>query len=129
MADERCLDNIVKLFHARDVNAEDLEAAYRRAHSIYVDTHPRSGLSELSYVQHAKHFVAEACMTCVAPIYEEAKACHLAEKVAFYCRMAISCANMEHENESPDFSKAEEATTKLIEEQYSVLQGFLANNG
>jgi hypothetical protein len=75
--------------------------------------------------QQAKHFVAEACMTCVAPVYGEAKTCHLAQKVAMYCRMARTCSNMNHEEENPDFSKAEEATKKSIEEQYAILQDFL----
>jgi hypothetical protein len=125
LADERCLDNIVKLFSRQDISAEDLEAAYRRARSIYVDTHPHSDLSELNFLQQAKHFVAEACMTCVAPVYEGAEACHLAQKVAMYCRMARAYANMDHGDEHPDFSKAEELTNKSIQEQYAVLQAFL----
>jgi dihydroorotase len=128
IADERCLDNIVKLFSNQDISAQDLEASYRRARSIYVDTHPHSDLSELNFLQQAKHFVAEACMTCVAPVYEEAKVCHLAQKVAMYCRMARAYANMDNEENSPDFSKAEESTKQSIEEQYAILQAFLNNN-
>jgi dihydroorotase len=127
IADERCLDNIVKLFSNQDISAQDLEASYRRARSIYVDTHPHSDLSELNFLQQAKHFVAEACMTCVAPVYEEAKVCHLAQKVAMYCRMARAYANMDNEENSPDFSKAEESTKQSIEEQYAILQAFLNN--
>ena len=127
LADERCLNNIVKLFSRQDVSAEDLEAAHRRAHSIYVETHPHSDLTELNFIQQGKHFVAEACMTCVAPVYEEAKVCHLAQKVAMYCRMARLYANMDHEEESPDFSRAEALTKRSIEEQYAVLRAFLDN--
>jgi dihydroorotase len=127
IADERCLDNIVKLFSNQDISAQDLEASYRRARSIYVDTHPHSDLSELNFLQQAKHFVAEACMTCVAPVYEEAKVSHLAQKVAMYCRMARAYANMDNEEDSPDFSKAEESTKQSIEEQYAILQAFLKN--
>jgi hypothetical protein len=127
LADERCLDNVVKLFSNQDISAQDLEASYRRARSIYVDTHPHSDLSELNFLQQAKHFVAEACMTCVAPVYEEAMVCHLAQKVAMYCRMARAYANMDHDEDSPDFSKAEESTKKSIEEQYAILQAFLNN--
>jgi hypothetical protein len=128
LADERCLENIVKLFSNQDMNAQDLDAAYSRARSIYIDTHPHSGLSELNFMRQAKHFVAEACMTCVAPVYGEAKTCHLAQKVSMYCRMARTCSNMDHEAESPDFSKAEEATKKSIDEQYAILQDFLEEN-
>jgi len=128
LADERCLDKIVKLFGNQNVSARDLEEAHRRARAIYVDTHPHSDLTELNFMQQAKHLVAEACMTCVAPVYEEAKVCHLAQKVAMYCRMARTCSNMDHEEDSPDFSKAEEATRKSIEEQYAILQDFLEDN-
>jgi hypothetical protein len=35
---------------------------------------------------------------------------------------------MDHEEDNPDFSKAEEATRKSIEEQYAILQAFLEEN-
>jgi hypothetical protein len=126
LADERCLDNIVKLFSKPEIEADDLEQAYRRARSIYVDTHPHSDLSELNFDHQAKHFVAEACMTCVAPLYHEAKICHLAQKVAMYCRLARTCSSMNHDEDLTDFSKAEEATRRSVEEQYAILQDFLA---
>jgi len=129
LADERCLDNIVKLFSKAEIAPEDLEVAHHKARSIYVDTHPGSDLAELSYPRQARHFVAEACMTCVAPIYEQAKTCHLAQKVAMYCRMARTCSIMGHEGEEPDFSNVEAAATKATEEQHAILQGFLDEVG
>jgi hypothetical protein len=128
LADERCLDNIVKLFSKPVIHADDLELAHRKAHTIYVDTHPHSDLSELNFDHQAKHFVAEACMTCVAPVYQEARTCHLAQRVAMYCRLARTCSNMSHDEDATDFSKAEEVTRKSIEEQHAILQDFMANN-
>jgi hypothetical protein len=125
LADERCLDNIVKLFSNQEISAQDLEAAHRRARSIYVETHPHSDLSELNYDHQAKHFVAEACMTCVAPVYEETQVCHLAQRVAMYCRLARTCSSIGHEDETVDFSQVEEVTKKSIAEQHAILRAFL----
>ncbi|MEJ2622488.1 MAG: hypothetical protein P8163_20230 [Candidatus Thiodiazotropha sp.] len=125
LADERCLDNIVKLFSNQEISAQDLEAAHRRARSIYVETHPHSDLSELNYDHQAKHFVAEACMTCVAPVYEEPQVCHLAQRVAMYCRLARTCSSIGHEDETVDFSQAEKVTKKSIAEQHAILRAFL----
>ena len=125
LADERCLDNFVKLSRQTEISAQDLEANHRMVHSIYMDTHPRSELAELDFAHQAKHFVAEACMTSVSPVFEGTKACHLAQQVAMYCRMARTCASIGHEGEIPDFSRAEETVAKTIAEQYAVLQAFL----
>ena len=126
LGDERCLDNIVGLFKNPDVGALELSMAYRRAQTIYVETHPGSDLEELDFVHQAKHFVAEACRTCVAPAYENTKVCYLAQKVAMYCRMARTCSAMRHNGEEPDFSQAEKAAKRCVEEQYAVLQNFIS---
>jgi len=125
LGDERCLNNIVGLFENPDVGTSELPMAYRRAQAIYVETHPGSGLEELNFSSQAKHFVAEACRTCVAPAYESAEECHLAQKVAMYCRMARTCSEMRHDDEEPDFTQAEKAAKRCVKEQYSILQSFI----
>jgi len=125
LGDERCLDNIVGVFKNPDVQASELAMAYRRAQTIYVETHPCSDLEDLDFVRQAKHFVAEACKTCVAPAYENVDKCHLAQKVAMYCRMARTCAAMEHDANEPDFSQAEKAAKKSVEEQYEIVQNYI----
>lgn len=125
LANEPALKNIADLAGRADITKSDLEEGYYQAHSIYVATNPHSGLTELNFDVQAKHFIAEACMTCLSPKNEGAQPCHLAQKVAMYCRMARTCASIAHEDEAPDFSLAEEAMRKTIEEQYAVLQTFL----
>jgi hypothetical protein len=71
LTDGRCTEHAQKIAEKSDVSTEELENAYRAVHSIYVATHPRSGFSVLDYRQQAAHFVAEACMVCVSPTYEE----------------------------------------------------------
>ena len=125
LADQRCLNNIVNLAARADISKDELEDAYHKAHSIYVETNPYSGLTELDFSVQAKHFVAEACMTCLSPHNEGAQACHLAQKVAMYCRMARTCASVAHEEDVPNFSQADAAMSKTIEEQYAILRTFL----
>jgi hypothetical protein len=125
LADERCLQNIANIAAKPDIGKGELEEAYHLAHSIYVKTNPHSGMTELDFAVQAKHFVAEACMTCLSPCNEEDKDSHLAQKVAMYCRMARTCASVAHEAEIPDFNKAEMAMRKTIEAQYAILQAFL----
>jgi hypothetical protein len=102
-----------------------LEAAYRAVHAVYVSTHPASDLSALDFRQQAAHFVAEACMVCLAPSYEGERAHHLAEKVANYCRMARICSNIPHEGEYPKLLDAETALKNEMDAQYGILTDYL----
>jgi hypothetical protein len=125
LTDGSCTQHARAIAEKNDVTAEELENAYRAVHSVYVSTHPRSDLSELDYQKQAAHFVAEACMVCVAPTYEKSHTHHLAEKVAGYCRMARICSSIQHEAEYPKFMDAEESLKKEMDTQYQILSEFL----
>jgi len=127
LTDGHCTEHARKVAERSNVSTEELENAYRAVHSIYVATNPRSGLSELDYKKQAAHFVAEACMVCLAPTYEEHRTHHLAEKVAGYCRMARICSSIPHQEEYPKFLDAEESLKKEIDAQYRILSEFLEN--
>jgi hypothetical protein len=107
------------------ITPEELQGAFRAARSVYVETHPDSDLSVLDFHRQAAHFVAEACMACLAPTYESSPTHHLAERVANYCRMARVCANVPHDAEYPPLSDAEAALKSEIDAQYEVLTDFL----
>jgi len=128
LTDGSCTQHAQKIAEKSDVTAEELENAYHAVHSIYVATHPRSGFSELDFRKQAAHFVAEACMVCLAPTYEERHTHHLAEKVAGYCRMARICSSIQHEDEYPKFLNAEESLEKEIDVQYQLLSEFLESS-
>jgi Zn-finger protein len=83
LAHDRCIKQAQAILSKiDDISAEDLENAYRSTHSIYVHTSPRSESSLLDHKKQAEHFVAEACMHCLAPTYYETKKHHLAERVS-----------------------------------------------
>ena len=128
LTDGGCTKHIQEIADRSDVTVEELENAYRSVHSVYVTTHPRSDLSELDYGKQAAHFVAEACMACLAPTYEEYRTHHLAEKVAGYCRMARICSSIPHEQEQPSFSKAEEALKKELDAQFRIVNEYLESH-
>jgi len=88
------------LLEKPDLSAEELLDGYHSIHALYTQTHPRSGFSELDYRRQAEHFVTEACLVCLSPLYEETKVHHLAQKVAMYCCMARTCAGIKHDDES-----------------------------
>jgi hypothetical protein len=117
-----------KLLARPEVSAEELIDAYHSVHSLYVETHPRSDLSELNYARQAEHFVAEACLACLSPVYEEAKVQRLGEKVAMYCRMARTCAGIKHDQDLPQLSESEQMLTKEIQDQYRLLDEFLQSH-
>jgi len=127
LTDGRCTEHARRVAEKSDVSTEEMENAYRAVHAVYVATNPRSGLSALDYRKQAAHFVAEACMVCVAPTYEQYRTHHLAEKVAGYCRMARICSSIQHEDEYPKFMDAEESLKKEIDVQYRILNDFLEN--
>jgi hypothetical protein len=92
-----------------------------------VETNPQSGFAELDFDHQASHFVAEACMTCVAPMYQEATTYHLAQKVALYCRMARTCSSIAHKADKADFSSVEVAADAIVDDQYAILNEFTKN--
>ncbi len=125
LTDGSCTQHAQNIAEKSDVTAEELENAYRAVHSVYVATHPRSDLAELDYKKQAAHFVAEACMVCLAPTYEKSHTHHLAGKVAGYCRMARICSSIQHDEEYPKFMNAEESLKKEMDAQHQILSEFL----
>ena len=126
VSDQR-LENMIKNIDKPDTSAEELQAAYQISHMVYIETHPHSDLGELNFKKQSIHLFAEACMTCVAPVYHELSVIHLAQKVAMYCRMAITCESMAHDDDTPSFSLAENEVKNVIEEQFTILTDFLNN--
>lgn len=125
LTDGRCTKQAQSIAEKSDITPEELEMAYHAVHAVYVATHPRSHFSELDYDQQAAHFVAEACMTCVAPTFAEQRIYHMAENAASYCRMARICSSIEHDKENPSFSGAEEAMNKEMNAQFHILTEYL----
>jgi hypothetical protein len=128
LTDGMCARHIQDIADRSDLTVEELENAYRSVHSVYVVTHPRSDLSELDYGKQAAHFVAEACMACLAPTYEEYRTHHLAEKVAGYCQMARICSSIRHDAEHPSFKEAEAALQRELDTQYRIVNEYLASH-
>lgn len=108
-----------------DLSAEELMDAYHVVHTIYVQTHPRSDLSEVDYTKQAVHFITEACLVCLSPTYPEAKLHRIAEKAAMYCRMARTCANILHDQDRPDLEDTAKALQNEITAQYEIVNQFL----
>jgi hypothetical protein len=126
LASDRRLKQVIDIAGKIDSTVEELQMAYQIAHSVYVETQPESGFHELDFKRQAAHFVAQACLICVAPTYSDAKIIHLAQKVAMYCRMALTCSCMPHEQEKGlDFSNAEREVEKLINNQHAILIKYL----
>lgn len=109
------------------ISAEDLEDAYHSIHTVYVRTNPRSHFSLLDYSKQAEHFVAEACLHCLEPTYQEAKKHHLAEKVSMYCLMARTCASIDHQGNYPKFTDTEDLVKKEVDAQYEILSEYLGS--
>lgn len=64
-------------------------------------------------------------MVCLAPVYQESSQYHLAQKVAMYCRMARTCANMKHDEDNFDFNQLDPVIKQAIKKQYTLLTQFL----
>ncbi len=128
LTDGSCTKHAQSIAEKSDVTAEELEHAYHEVHLVYVATHPRSDLAEMEFGKQAAHFVAEACMVCLAPTYGGNRKQHLAEKVAMYCRMARTCSRIQHEQDYPKLADAEESLKKEIDAQYRILTEFLEND-
>ena len=125
LADEPRLKGAQQIAAKSGVTAEELVDAYHAVHAIYTQTHPRSDLSELDYTKQAVHFIAESCLVCLSPIYQEAKIHRIAEKTAMYCRMARTCASIMHDEDQPDLGGTEKALQKEIQAQYTITNEFL----
>jgi hypothetical protein len=117
--------DVLTLLTKSDLTAEQLLDGYHSIHALYVQTHPRSDLSQLDYARQAEHFVAEACLVCLSPVYEETKVHHLAQKVAMYCCMARTCAGIKHEEEVPQLAQSQKMLAQEIQDQYRLLSEFL----
>jgi len=125
LTDEPRFRDVLTLLEKPQPTAEELVDGYHSIHALYVQTHPRSDLSRLDYARQAEHFIAEACLVCLSPIYEEAKVHHLAQKAAMYCCMARTCAGIRHDEETPQLSRSQEMLGKEIQDQYRLLSEFL----
>jgi len=125
LTDGQCTKQAQMLAAESDVTPEALEAAYHAVHAVYVSTHPRSHFSEIDYNMQAAHFVAEACMTAVGPVYSEQGKYFIAENVASYCRMARLCSAIHHGSGSPDLSLAQKELDKEMNAQYAILNQYL----
>jgi hypothetical protein len=125
LTDEPGLKNAQQMAAKPDVTAEQLVDAYHSVHAIYVQTHPRSDLSEMDYTKQAIHFIAEACLVCLSPTYPEAKLHRIAEKAAMYSRMARTCASIMHDADQPDLGETEKALQKEISAQYRIVNEFV----
>lgn len=108
-----------------DSSAEELAEAHQMVHSAYVATSPRSWFSELDYTKQAAHFVAEACLTCLAPTYHETHTHKLASRVAMYCQMARACSAIEHKDIYPGFGEVEDTVKKEVDAQCRILDAFM----
>jgi hypothetical protein len=117
--------DVLPLLEKPDRTAEELLDGYHSIHALYVQTHPRSDLSQLDYARQAEHFVAEACLVCLSPVYEETKVHHLAQKVAMYCSMARTCAGIKHDEKLPQLAQSQQMLAKEIQDQYRLLSEFL----
>ena len=117
--------DVLTLLEKPSLTAEELLDGYHSIHALYVQTHPRSDLSRLDYARQAEHFIAEACLVCLSPVYEETKVHHLAQKTAMYCCMARTCAGIKHDEEVPQLANSQEMLAKEIQDQYRLLSELL----
>ncbi len=127
LRDDPRIRHAVEVAAKDDATPEELEAAYHAVHAIYVESHPQSDLSELDFARQAAHFVAEACLACLSPLYlspsyQQGGPCRLAQKVAMYCRMARTCASMHHDDDAPDFSAVGPVVERVMQEQYRIAE-------
>lgn len=125
LTNEPRLRNAQALLAKPEISAKELLDAFHSVHALYVETHPRSDLFELNYARQAEHFIAEACLVCLSPVYEEAKVHRIAEKVAMYTRMARTCAGIKHDEDMPQLAQAQEMLGNEIQDQYRLLTAFL----
>jgi|GEM_PF-1211870 len=125
LTDGKCAPHARLVAEKDNPTAEELEAAYREVHAIYVSTSPYSGFTAIDYAMQAAHFVAEACMVCLSPTFGDFSEHHLAEKVAGYCRMARLCASVPHEDDDPKLDAAERSLKGEINAQFQILTEYM----
>jgi hypothetical protein len=109
----------------RNAKPETLMSAYHSAWHAAVQSSLRSDLELIDWHKQTAHFVAKACAESLAPAHHGISWRHLAFNAASHCRMARLCANIEHEEEHPNLSVAEEALNKQIQTQFEILGTFL----
>jgi hypothetical protein len=120
---------LVELLAKPECSDDDVRNARTIAQSVYAETSPGSDISEFRFDCQATHFIAQAVLACTASFEQSGDNPLVASKVANYCRMAQTCAGMSQGEESPDFSKAEEAYEQIVREQIDILNRFLEAEG
>jgi hypothetical protein len=112
---------------AADRNAapESLMLAYHAAWHAAVESSVHSDMEPVDWHKQTAHFVAKACAESLAPAHHGIAWRYLASNVANHCHMARLCASIEHEQERPSLTNAEEALNKQIRTQFDVLSAFL----
>lgn len=108
-----------------DATPETLMSAYHSAWHAAVESSVHSDMELIDWHKQTAHFVAKACAESLAPAHHGITWRHLAFNVASHCRMARLCASIEHEDEKPSLSTAEEALNKQIQTQFDILSTFL----
>lgn len=110
-----------------DPNAtpEALMSAYHSAWHAAVESSVHSDMELIDWHKQTAHFVAKACAESLAPSHHGITWRHLAFNAASHCRMARLCASIEHEEEQPNLSIAEEAVNRQIQTQCEILSAFL----
>lgn len=108
-----------------DATPEELMTAYHSAKHAAAESSLHSDWELIDWKKQAAYFVAKACAACLAPAHQGIKWRHLAWNTANHCRMARTCASIEHEQEQMSLSTAEEALNKQIQTQFAILGTFL----
>lgn len=127
LTDDEGIKQAQKVAANSEASPEELMAAYHHAHHAAVLSSLHSDLELVNWRKQAAFFVAKACASCLSPVHEGTKWCHLALNVSHYCRMARTCASIEHEQTEPSLSVAEDALNKQIRTQFKILSDFLDN--
>jgi hypothetical protein len=128
LTDDESLKHAQQIASRKDATPEELMAAYHSARHVAVKSGIHSEWELVDWHKQAEHFVAKACAESLAPAHHGVKWRHLAWNVAHHCRMARTCASIDHEQERPSLAKAEAALNKQIETQFELLRQFLAEN-
>lgn len=128
LTDDESLKHAQQIAARRDASPEELMAAYHAARHVAVKSSIHSEWELVDWHKQAQHFVAMACAESLAPAHQGVKWRHLAWNVAHHCRMARTCASVDHEQEHPSFAKAEAALNQQIQTQFDLLGRFLDEN-
>lgn len=128
LTDDEALKHAQQVALRPDASPEDLMAAYHAARHIAVKSGIHSEWELVDWHKQAEHFVAKACAESLAPAHHGVKWRHLAWNVAHHCRMARTCACIDHEQDHPSFAKAEAALHEQIQTQFELLGRFFDEN-